>query len=476
MDFLEEVEEVPAGLITAWVDKKEVGIEKIAPKGLVIRMRKPQEFDVIKVSFYDFKIDEYQQVAIHDGQKNPGDSTENNYEKRVMYDKKEYAGKTGKQQKESESGFRILEWKQERFYWKVYVEIFHKEYETLVRTSIRAYQNYVIEKCQSEGNEFSKTLVGYPCELDDEIAPDFQAQKRKWLWGINKVQIPEGIELAVQLDTPDRYTLFLRQDFSQYMSEYWKEQGLTVEGTFTRIYIGNAFCPRLFPEESCLYEMLMKAKREELAVTLVTSFLRESEWKEWKDLLQKIGSICRKEDIELELEMNDYGMLSLVSEYRDVYTPILGVLLNKRRKDSRMIYKNHIERYKELLGETGINTREMQNFLRKYGITRYEYEADEIPPKIPTGTHSLHLPYYQTNTSSYCPLMAKLESGDRGRQRYEENCRFLCRDMAFLYPDHLKMVGRYNSLFGVYVEILENPEIVSEYVRQGVDRVVVDFL
>ena len=128
------------------------------------------------------------------------------------------------------------------------------------------------------------------------------------------------------------------------------------------------------------------------------------------------------------------------------------------------------------MNETGINTREMQDFLRKYGMIRYEYEATEIPPKIPTGRHSLHLPYYQTNTSSYCPLMAKLESGDRGRQRYEKSCGFLCRDTVFMYPDHLKMVGRYNSLFAVYGEILKNPENLSEYVRQGIDRVVVDFL
>ena len=47
----------------------------------------------------------------------------------------------------------------------------------------------------------------------------------------------------------------------------------------------------------------------------------------------------------------------------------------------------------------------------------------------------------------------------------------------FLYPEHLRMVGRYNSLFGVVLTVLQEPEAMGKmYGLCEMDRIVVNLL
>ena len=111
---------------------------------------------------------------------------------------------------------------------------------------------------------------------------------------------------------------------------------------------------------------------------------------------------------------------------------------------------------------------------------------------LPPGKNSLHLPFYQTNTSQYCTLYAKCMTGERGKQKLAEECPKFCKDYAFLYPDHLMMIGRYNSLFALDSRIFEDgsgsgtgteigtkiktEEILKKWKKAGVDRLVVNLL
>ena len=54
---------------------------------------------------------------------------------------------------------------------------------------------------------------------------------------------------------------------------------------------------------------------------------------------------------------------------------------------------------------------------REYGIQRFEWESCGYEQQISPGKNSLHIPFYQTNTSQYCPLGAVCETGERGRQK-----------------------------------------------------------
>ena len=63
-----------------------------------------------------------------------------------------------------------------------------------------------------------------------------------------------------------------------------------------------------------------------------------------------------------------------------------------------------------------------------------------------------------------------------GKQNRVEHCPHYCEKYAFLYPDHLKMIGKGNSLFAFDLEILRNQEILRNYREQGVDRLVIHLL
>ncbi len=141
----------------------------------------------------------------------------------------------------------------------------------------------------------------------------------------------------------------------------------------------------------------------------------------------------------------------------------------------------------ELLGENSLNATFYRGILKQeFGIHRFEWEScdyeqslPENNSKLPVENH-LHLPFYQTNTSQYCTLYAGSEYGDRGRQHLLTDCDQRCERQAYLYPRHLHMVGRYNSLFGMDVKILRqagivpyDPEIFETFCRKNpIDRLV----
>ena len=92
----------------------------------------------------------------------------------------------------------------------------------------------------------------------------------------------------------------------------------------------------------------------------------------------------------------------------------LGVLLNKRRKDVRLPYKHGIGNHVDSLAENNLNCGFYQDYLKNtFDIQRFEFESCGYKVTIPDGHHSLHLPFFQTNTSQYCTLYAVCRYGDK---------------------------------------------------------------
>ena len=195
-------------------------------------------------------------------------------------------------------------------------------------------------------------------------------------------------------------------------------------------------------------------------MTLTFSYIREFMLENVKMLLDRLESWCEANDCVLEIQINDWAMTEMLKGKR-LLTLVLGILLNKRRKDPRLHYKFETMTQigavagSKFLEENSLNADFYREYLEKeYGITRYEWESCGYDMTLLTGKNSLHLPFYQTNTSQYCTLYAKCTTGERGKQKLVKQCPGFCKDYAFLYPDHLKMVGRYNSLFALDSRIL----------------------
>lgn len=294
----------------------------------------------------------------------------------------------------------------------------------------------------------------------------------------------KNIEVAVELDCPELYERYLSMKFRDFMDWYWNVNGAKELGKRMpvpdRIYVGNAFCHLLFPEKRQLFEIFKKAESEGLAVTVTFSYLREFMLKPVEKLLDELEEWCRNRETFLEIAANDWGLLELLrerkewKEEKEVLVPCMGILLNKRKKDPRMGYKQGETGY---FRENSLNAEFYRTYLRDtFGIRRYEWESCGYRQQFPEGKNSIHVPFYQTNTSQYCTLYAACKNGERGKQELPESCPGYCREKVFLYPKHLKMVGRYNSLFALDESTVSGMEDTEGWKEKRIDRIVVNLL
>ena len=309
--------------------------------------------------------------------------------------------------------------------------------------------------------------------------------EKVWFCGIGKetfVALQNGsagsgqpVELALELDRPEWYTAYLSMESAAFFETYFRKNQIPDPPIFhpDRLYIGNSFCPHLAPKEEELFAMMDKACRESFAVTLVFPFLLEENLPETQERLYHLARWCEQKNKTIELVVNDWGTAQLAAQF-SAFSLCLGVLLNKRKKDPRMAYKMGD---RTLFEKNSVHAAFYRDYLKeKFRIERYEWEScgDTSIRKFPEGKNSLHLPFYQTNTSQYCPQYAACVKGSRGAQVPVRECPGFCEKQVFLYPEHLRMVGRYNSLFGVDLDVWRRMEEMLELC--GTNRVVVNLV
>lgn len=449
------VEMIPFGLLAGFYGEKEIRITKLAEEGFCFRTVSeiPRLQEKLRLCFYDLNQNRYQEIPV------------------------------------TPDAWRQMEARTE-FFTSYAVAVQQEDYRRAVRTLLGQYDRYIRLKLEEDDSGMAEQLTGYPAKADEVFAESFQEQLTEWFgsktngmqdgcgkdeYDGGKEQIetrtekkPAEPEFALELDHPRVYTQFLNQrldDFlTAYQARYPAFQNWMRGRKTDRIYIGNAFCHLLFPEKELLFALLEKANRESLQVTLTFSYVREYQIQETEELLQKLQQWCEKQKTKLEVEINDWAMADMLKGALPDLVPCFGRMLNKRKKDPRMTYKNGS---RECLRENSLNAEFYQEYLsQEFGIQRLEWESCGYEQKFPDPAakmkveNHLHLPFYQTNTSQYCTLYAGSAYGDRSVQHLLTSCDKRCEWQAYLYPQHLEMVGRYNSLFGRDHEILERSGIV----------------
>lgn len=346
------------------------------------------------------------------------------------------------------------------------------------------YSQYVKLKTEESDGELSRVLTGYPAEQDEKFPADFRSQKLDWY--ATAVSMAEqapvafaagDFELAIALDRPALYQDYLEKPLAEFIREYWNEAGLgehpLAKRKVTRLYVGSQFCHNLFPKREQLLAILEKVWQEGIAVTMVTTYLREESIRETEELFREVQAFGADKGLRYETVVNDWGMAALLRNMS--FELSLGVLLNKRRKDTRMQYARDYVTNPEAVGANNLDQPFYRAFLQqKYGIVAFEWETCGPAFPLPAGTHHLHLPYYQTNTSQYCTLAARCLEGSRGAQRLITDCPGYCTEYACLYPDHLHTIGRGNSLFGYEERALSDASYLEGYLERGITRVVIN--
>lgn len=451
---------IPFGLLSGFYGGQEIRITALSEEGFCFRVPEKKEADAeIEICFFDFSADCYRKVQLAE-------------EERKM-----------ELTEETPFFFTYSVWTQKG------------EYREQVKRLVTDYDNYISLKLTGDDAYLSEKMVGYPAELDEVYAESFEEQKKEWFcdvseyrnWNIADFQ---EFELALTIDRPELYYDFLQKEWTTFCHDYWKNNFLEhhplSQKKVARLYIGNQFCHNLFPEKKQLFQMLEKAIENNLAVTLAFTYVRDNLLEETGELLQELEIWCQSRDkktsieqetkYDLEVIINDWAMPALL-QGKTHLKPVLGILLNKRRKDVRLPYKHGIKNHVDSLAENNLNCGFYQDYLKNtFNIQRFEFESCGYRIIIPDGHYSLHLPFFQTNTSQYCTLYAACKYGNRGKQELPENCPKYCDKKVFLYPKHLKMVGRYNSLFGYDEKILWDEKQLQDYLKQGIDRIVVNAL
>ena len=443
----EEIESIPSGLVSCIINNKEVTILKMSTESLTIRVLEKIEYiKLLKISFYNFKDYKYKEIEI--------------------------------------KNFTINNEDKDEFYYTYDIFIDDKEYVENVKYIFRDYSKYVNLKVFGEENEFSKEMTGYPREKDYEFYEYYNTQKKEWISNLNyknfNMDVLNSIEMAITLDNDDLYEKYIDNDKESFKEYYFKknflENHMLFKKNIERLYIGNEFCHNLFPSINDLIKMLEKAKEESLNVTLCFTYIRECYIQKTKDIIEEVYDWCKINNFKIEIVINDWGMLKLLKSKENYFTLCLGNLLNKRKKDPRYIYKNGYEKNKELLSLNSLNNKKFREFLKDNNIERYEYESCNYKIAIPEGKHSLHFPFYMTNSSQYCPLYAMCTTMNRGNQKLVKSCPKYCREYVFLYPKHLKMIGKYNSLFAFDDTLLKDKDILEYYINNNINRLVLNFL
>lgn len=354
---------------------------------------------------------------------------------------------------------------------EITLEIQSEAYFSLIQKLQKQLYTYINDRLEADGNDFSEKLTGYPSHRDLEFSGSYEewlALYEPYLQAVEEWVLKQQVEIALSLETVTLCRAYLSDTLQTRLS-------------CRRLYIGNAFCHNQFPDSLLLTALLDKASGQALGITIVLPYLRESVWAAQEQVLTQLYTWAVQHRYPIELELNDYGWFLFFREWQprhpgaseEDFFPFsynYGRLLNKRRKDPRSLYKDRLEDHMEQWGENSLNDPSFPSFLSGYGIRRYEQESCGYPLQLPKGRHSLHMPFYQTNTSQYCPLKAVAETGDRGKQRFCTTCDRICETKVLLYPDHLAMVGRYNSIFALDTRIPETD--FDDYSRKGVDRIV----
>ena len=366
-----------------------------------------------------------------------------------------------------------------------------EDYQNAVQRLALQYSQYIRWKMEDDDAALAEQMTGYPAEQDAFHLESLEEQKKEWFSGIGKEtftalqngfaeseQPGQPIELALELDRPEWYEAYLSMESAVFFDAYFRKNQIPDPPLFhpDRLYIGNAFCPHLAPKEEELFALMDKACRESLAVTMVFPFLMEENLSETQARLQHLARWCEQKNKTIEIVVNDWGTAHLAAQF-PVFSLCLGVLLNKRKKDPRMTYKLGD---RTLFKQNSVHAAFYREYLKEeFRMERYEWEScgDTSTRKFPEGKNSLHLPFYQTNTSQYCPMYAACIKGSRGAQTPVRKCPEFCEKQTFLYPEHLRMAGRYNSLFGIDLSVLQEPEAMGKmYGLRGIDRIVVNLL
>ena len=379
-------------------------------------------------------------------------------------------------------------------YQSTYSYIFHVQLPEPYQGSMTKYQNALKQlesMCHCWGdmkqNSLSadhyirKNRVMYPYEKDQVYTRSFSDQIS--LWSELPVETQEKkrfqtvirhVEFSIYLDQPHMH-MMVEKGACFTVDHYVQQSGLSGHPIFSanvkRLYIGNDFCFERLPSAELLHAFLKIAESQGFHVTLCFPFLYERQLTAIHNLLSVLNEWSCSSGKQAEVVVNDWGALNMLHRVYPDVDLVLGRLLNRRKKDPREEWHWQKNSYLPGYQSNFLNSTCIQSILSRYGFHRYEFESTTQKPLLPEGNHTLHFPFYQLNTSTYCNLKHRCDNFKMNQSK-QSGCPGYCREIVSLYPKHLNTYGRGNSIFAFNPLVLSDPGYLEFFISHGIDRVV----
>jgi hypothetical protein len=215
------------------------------------------------------------------------------------------------------------------------------------------------------------------------------------------------------------YAIFKLQN-SRDLKEEFKaldrfRSGFAGEVKIGRIYWGSEYCSNLLPSVSKLQRIRAELKKRRCSLTLVTPAMISDH--EVARLRRLFSYLNRFQAEKVEVVVNDWGVLELIREYRNL-RPLLGRLLNKSERDPRINYQRVRPVKRAILQSSSMTGQPVVAFLKNKGVRAIEYEntPQVVKPAKITGGLKQHLYYPQVLMSldRHCFFAKIANRGDFG--------------------------------------------------------------
>lgn len=393
-----------------------------------------------------------------------------------------------------EDAYRIIREGETQFYDEYRMEIESHGYQEEMRGFMHAYSQYVSDKLTGSMAELSARMTGYPAHLEECFSEEPEAQKELWLQGIRDRWDPESSlwkdipEVILVLDQPDQWEEMKELSWSDLAQKYFHKAHLSkhplarrcVEQQSGTICIGGGRCGLLFPGEQTLPSILERIADMGCEMMVQLAPVPDRRYEKMIRCLQRMSEWCSENKRSLDVIVNDWGMVEALKSRKELRC-ILGSRMVKYRKDVRLDYICPESEQRKLGDHPGQPKRYIRSLKEEENVNGllfesagYEMQVEETLSLLENSI--LRWPWFEMNAAGYCTLRAVCETGERGHQVPEDDCPGYCRKQTVIYPDFLKMTGRFNGLYGLDVRAVWDSDYLKRWMDQGMRRILIDWM
>ena len=177
--------------------------------------------------------------------------------------------------------------------------------------------------------------------------------------------------------------------------KYWNKK-------YQRLYFGIEFCETLIPLKNDLVSVIGFCEEREIDLTFVTPYVTDSGLDKLDTLFKYLNRINK----QIEVVVNDFGVLSLINAKYHNLMPVLGRLLSKQKKGPRILnIKNKLPKEAwDHFQSSNVDIDLMQDFLIENRINRVELDnlLQGIKVELKKVKGSIYYPFANITTTRLC--------------------------------------------------------------------------